>query len=45
MIIITGTIRFESVDELERVKTALVRRAARSRTDVGNIDYVFTQNL
>lgn len=45
MIIITGTIRFESVGELERVKTALARRAARSRADVGNIDYVFTQNL
>ncbi|MFT4561543.1 MAG: quinol monooxygenase YgiN [Gammaproteobacteria bacterium] len=45
MIVITGTIKLESVDELERVKAALIRRAVRSRADAGNIDYVFSQSL
>ncbi len=45
MIIISGTIKLESEQELARVKQALLRRAARSRADDGNIDYVFTQNL
>ena len=45
MLIITGTIKVESEQELARVKDALIRRAERSRTDEGNIDYVFAQNL
>jgi quinol monooxygenase YgiN len=45
MIVITGTIKLESVDELERVKEALIRRAVRSRADAGNIGYVFSQSL
>ncbi len=45
MLIITGTIKIESEEELARVKDALTRRAQRSRADEGNIDYVFSQNL
>lgn len=45
MLIINGTIKLESVDEVDRVSAALVRRAGRSRADAGNIDYVFTRNL
>ena len=45
MVIVTGSIKFESVEELENAKQALMDRAARSREDVGCIDYVFSQNL
>lgn len=45
MIIITGTIKVESEQEVARLRDALARRAERSRADDGNIDYVFTQNL
>ncbi len=45
MIIVSGSIKFESVEELENAKQALMDRAARSREDVGCIDYVFSQNL
>jgi quinol monooxygenase YgiN len=45
MIIITGTIKLESVAETQRVLPALVGRAGRSRQDVGNIEYVFSQNI
>lgn len=45
MIIINGTIKVESMDEVERVRAALVARAEKSRADDGNIDYVFCQNL
>ena len=45
MLIITGTIRLESEAELERVEGALSRRAQRSRSDAGNIDYVFARSL
>ena len=45
MLIITGTIKLESADEVDRVAAALMRRAERSRADEGNIDYVFTRNL
>lgn len=45
MIIITGVIKVESEDELNRVKSALVRRAERSRADRGNLQYVFSQNI
>ena len=45
MIGISGSIRLESEDEVARVSDALARRAARSRKDAGNIDYVFSQNL
>ncbi len=45
MIIITGTIKLETEDELNRVKPALNRRAERSRADKGNLQYVFSQNI
>lgn len=45
MLIILGTIKLESAAEADRLLPALQRRAARSRRDEGNIDYVFTRNL
>jgi quinol monooxygenase YgiN len=45
MILITGTIKVESADELARLQDALIRRAKRSRADEGNIDYVFSANV
>ena len=45
MIIVTGTIKLESLDEFERVKQALINRAQRSRQDAGCIEYGFSQNL
>ena len=45
MIIVSGSIKFESVEELENANQALVDRAVRSREDAGCIDYVFSQNL
>ena len=44
-LIITGTIRVESEEELARIKDALIRRAKRSREDEGNIDYAFAYNM
>ncbi|MBL4728873.1 MAG: antibiotic biosynthesis monooxygenase [Gammaproteobacteria bacterium] len=45
MIIVTGTINFESPDEVEQVTQALVRRAQRSRKDAGCIDYSLSKSL
>ena len=45
MILVTGSIRFESEKELENVRAALIGRAERSRQDAGCITYVFSQNL
>jgi quinol monooxygenase YgiN len=45
MIIVTGSIKLESTDELEGARQALISRAERSRADSGCIDYVFSQNL
>ena len=45
MLIVTGTIKVESAEEMERVRDALAARAERSRKDAGNIDYVFTLNI
>jgi quinol monooxygenase YgiN len=45
MIVVTGIIKLESVEDLASVKDALIRRAVRSRADAGNIDYVFAQSL
>lgn len=45
MIIITGKIKVQSFEEITRVKEALIRRAQKSRTDKGNIEYIFSQNL
>jgi quinol monooxygenase YgiN len=45
MVIILGTIKLESATELEHVKDALIRRAAKSREDAGNIEYEFSQSV
>lgn len=45
MIVITGRIKVQSIEELHRVKDGLIRRAQRSRADNGNIEYMFSQNL
>ncbi|MEM1437012.1 MAG: antibiotic biosynthesis monooxygenase [Pseudomonadota bacterium] len=45
MILITGTIVLESEAELGTVRDALARRAARSRSDDGCIDYQFSISL
>ena len=45
MIIITGTIKLDSIDEANRVLPALIGRAGRSRQDQGNIDYQFSQSI
>ena len=45
MIIIMGTIELVSAEELDRVRHALIARAARSRNHEGNIEYAFAQDL
>ncbi|WP_299491090.1 antibiotic biosynthesis monooxygenase [Acaryochloris sp. IP29b_bin.137] len=45
MIIITGKIKVQSSEELVRVKDALIRRAQKSRSDPGNVEYIFSQNI
>ena len=45
MIIVTGTVNFESVDEVEQVTAALINRAQRSRKDAGCVCYSFSKNL
>jgi len=45
MLIVTGIIKTESLEELERVKGALVSRAVKSRGDEGCIAYTFSVNL
>ena len=38
MIIVTGTVKFESLDEVEQVTKVLIGRAQRSREDAGCIN-------
>ena len=45
MVIITGTIKLQSEDEVAKFRGALINRAIRSRKDEGNIDYSFAQNM
>jgi quinol monooxygenase YgiN len=45
MIIVTGTVNFESLDEVEQVAKALIKRAQRSRKDGGCVCYSFSKNL
>lgn len=45
MLLISGIIKLQSEQEVDRVKAALARRAARSRDDGGCIDYVFAVNV
>jgi quinol monooxygenase YgiN len=45
MLIVSGTIRVKSSAEITKLSDALARRAARSRSDEGCIDYVFSVSL
>ena len=45
MVIILGTITLETAADYEGVEAELVRRAARSRADPGNIDYAFSRSI
>ncbi|PCI75566.1 MAG: hypothetical protein COB20_12650 [SAR86 cluster bacterium] len=45
MIIVTGNLKLESVEELASVRQALIGRAQRSRKDAGCLDYAFSQSL
>ena len=45
MLVIVGTIVFESADDISEVRDALVRRAQRSRNDEGCLDYQFSVAL
>ena len=45
MIIVTGTVNFESLGEVEQVTQALINRAQRSRKDAGCVYYSFSKNL
>ena len=38
MIIVTGTVKFESLDEVEQITKVLIGRAQRSREDAGCIN-------
>ena len=45
IIIVTGTVNFESLDEVEQVIQALINRAQRSRKDASCIGYSFSKDL
>ncbi len=45
MVIVLGTIALQTVDEADRVLTALISRAKKSRADAGNLEYSFSRNL
>ena len=45
MIVITGRIKLSSSQDLSEVSAVLCRRAARSRSDNGNIEYSFSINI
>ncbi|MDN5937597.1 MAG: antibiotic biosynthesis monooxygenase [Salinisphaera sp.] len=45
MVIVLGTITAASEREAERVQSALVARARKSRSDDGNLEYAFSRSL
>ena len=45
MVIILGTIKLESASDYEKIKNALIRRAAKSKVDAGNIEYEFSVSV
>lgn len=42
MIIVTGTVNFEPLDEVGQVKQALIKRAQRSKNDADCVCYSFS---
>lgn len=45
MLIVTGTIKGKSREQIDEIKEALTRRAQKSREDDGCLDYAFSVNL
>lgn len=45
MVIILGTIKLESASDLEKIKSALIRRASKSKGDAGSIEYDFSVSI
>jgi quinol monooxygenase YgiN len=45
MVIILGKVKLETQQEAERIIEALQRRAEKSRSDAGNVDYAFSLNV
>ncbi len=45
MVIVLGKITLQTATEADRVLTALIARAQKSRADAGNLEYSFSRNL
>ncbi|MFK7733627.1 MAG: putative quinol monooxygenase [Pseudomonadales bacterium] len=45
MIVITGTIKLSSEEQVSRARSGLIARAERSAKDAGYIDYAFSQDF
>jgi quinol monooxygenase YgiN len=45
MVIVLGKITLQTADEAERVLSALIARAKKSRADAGNLEYSFSRSL
>ena len=45
MVIVLGKITLQTADEAERVQSALIARAKKSRADAGNLEYSFSRSI